>query len=123
MSMLPPASRSTSMFPYYSFLIYVFISFLGFSVVSKLKCQCFIFPMCRLFIWTSLILMAMLYRVPRMSYIKNADFVHLQNVDRNLNSRKSYGVLRVHIDELFIFFFSKLLFSLNKFFCLLMFLS
>ena len=63
------------------------------------------------------------YRVPRMTYIKNADFVHLQNVDRNLNSRKSYGVLRVRIDELFIFFLFQIVVFLKQVFCLLMFLS
>ena len=37
------------------------------------------------------------YRIPRMSYIKNADFVFLENADRNRQSRKQYGVLPVSV--------------------------
>jgi hypothetical protein len=35
------------------------------------------------------------YRLPRMSFIKNEDFVHLERVDHDINTSTEYGVLPV----------------------------
>jgi hypothetical protein len=37
------------------------------------------------------------YSLPRMSHIKNDDFAFVHNSDRNMLSRKSYGVLPVRL--------------------------
>jgi hypothetical protein len=35
------------------------------------------------------------FRLPRMSFIKNEDFLHLERVDRDINTSTEYGVLPV----------------------------
>jgi hypothetical protein len=37
------------------------------------------------------------YHLPRMSHIRNEDFLHVVKIDRNMNSEKSYGVLPVRV--------------------------
>ncbi|XP_051223437.1 uncharacterized protein [Lolium perenne] len=51
-----------------------------------------------LYTWISSISMTMPpidYSLPRMSFIRNEDFSYLVNSDRNITSRKSYGVLPI----------------------------
>jgi hypothetical protein len=42
------------------------------------------------------------YRLPRIRYIKNEDFLHLQSLDLRLEKRK-YGLLPVSSFQLFLF--------------------
>ena len=42
------------------------------------------------------------YRVPRMLHVKNADFNLLERLDRKRSSRKSYGMLQVHIFSVYL---------------------
>jgi hypothetical protein len=45
------------------------------------------------------------YRLPRMSFIKNKDFLHLERVDRDINTSTEYGVLPVSFFHAICFLF------------------
>jgi hypothetical protein len=52
------------------------------------------------------------YSLPRMLHIKNDDFSFVHNSDRNMRSRKSYGVLPVSFEKIMYFAFCKFFFAM-----------